>query len=310
MVKNMDIREKSLNEIYGWEPIKPEPDTYVLRTAARALRLPLKDLSAEEIRLLVSQKTGLEYVLPRAVEILRKNPMTRTCYYAGDLLDACKRLTFSDWAANSAELRAFREIAAQAEPRTLTGFETPCGTLTLTDADGEKLPFQVQQLMWDTAVSVYDNIAQKHIPLESQNQYQITVPADTLTFGTDYILRLSGDCKFSYGDSDECALASLASHKNATLSLGAQDFNDAEKDRQAVPMMRDGIQTGLQKPAEYDESKFREYVVFALDDWSGYRFHLIDKTCQKIIFRLAWAAHNLPNVSAEEYAAVTNWTIM
>ena len=50
MVKSMDIREKSLNEIYGWEPVKPELDSYVLRTAARALRLPLKDLSPEEIR--------------------------------------------------------------------------------------------------------------------------------------------------------------------------------------------------------------------------------------------------------------------
>lgn len=310
MVKSMDIREKSLNEIYGWEPVKPELDSYVLRTAARALRLPLKDLSPEEIRLLVSQKTGLAYILPLAVAILRKNPMTRTCYYEGDLLDACRRLKPSDWDADSTELRDFQDILKQAEPRTVTEFETPCGTLTLHDSDGTQLPFQVQQIMWDTAVSVYDDIVQKYIPLESPHQYTITVPAGGLTIGKDYILRLDGDCKYAYGDSDECAVANLVTGEKVTLSLGAQDLNDAEKDRQAVPLMRDGIRAGWQAPAQYDESKFREYVIFTLEDWSGYSFHLVDQTCPEIIFRLAWAEHNLPDVAASEYAAVTHWTIM
>ena len=309
-MKSMDIREKSLNEIYGWEPMHPESDTYVLRTAARALRIPLKDLSAEEVRLLVAQKTGLAYVLPLAVAILRKNPMTCTCYYEGDLLEACKRLAPSDWAANSSELREFQEIAAQAEPRTVTEFETPCGILTLTASEGEQLPFQVQQVMWDLQVSVYDDVAQEYVPLESPQQYTIRVQADALTPGKDYILRLDGDCKFAYGDSDECAVASLAATENVTLSLGAQDLNDAEKDRQAVPLMRGGVQTGLREPEQYDESKFREYVVFTLDDWSGYRFRLIDETCQEILFRLAWAEQNLPHVDAEQYAAVTQWTII
>ena len=71
----MDIRRKSLNEIYGLEPVEPELDSYVLRTAARAMRLPLKDLSAEEIRLLIGQKVGLRYLLPLAIEILQKNPL-------------------------------------------------------------------------------------------------------------------------------------------------------------------------------------------------------------------------------------------
>ena len=309
-MKPMELREKSLNEIYGWEPMQPASDTYVLRTAERAMRLPLKDLSPEEIRLLIGQKTGLAYLLPLAIAILRRNPMTQTALFPGDLLEVCKRLSPSDWGENPAEYRAFQEILQASSPKTVTAFETPCGLLTLTDANGERLPFQVQQMIWDLDVSVFDSITQKNVPLESPHQYTLTVPVHSLTMDSDYLLRLNGDCPCRYGDSDECAVASLVTGENVTLSLGAEDLNDAEKDRQAVPISENGVQIGLQAPAQYDERKFRNYVVFPLVDWSGYRFRLLDRDFSEIRFRLAWAEHSLPDVEPAEYSAVTNWTIM
>ena len=306
----MEILKKSLNEIYGWEPMEPESDTYVLRTAARALRLPLGDLSAEEIRLLIGQKTGLKYVLPLAVAILKKNPMIQTCYYPGDLLAVCKQLAPSDWNMNPAEQRAFQEIVKSAEPKQVTEFETPCGLLTLTDAEGGRLSFQVQQFIWDYSVTIYDNLAQEEVQFVSPHQYTITVPVSSLTIGKEYILRLNGDCKCTYGDSDECAVASLVNGNNVTLSLGAQDLNDAEKDRQAEPVVQNGVLTGFRQPSQYDESKFRSCLIFNLPDWSGYRFRLLDRTCPEILFRLAWAEHTLTDTEPDSYSFVTNWTII
>lgn len=97
MVNHMEKSDQSLNEIYGMQPFEPVPDTYVIRTAAQAMQKPLRALSAEEIRLLIGQRTGLRELLPLAVGILRENPWTQTCYYAGDLLEVCRRLHDADW---------------------------------------------------------------------------------------------------------------------------------------------------------------------------------------------------------------------
>ena len=309
MVKIMEIRNKSLNEIYGWEPMKPEQNTYVLRTAARAMQLPLKDLSPEEIRLLVTQKVGLRYVLPLAIEILKHNPMAKTCHYPGDLLEACKRLLPSDWKENSTELLHFQQIVQAAEPRKVMDFETPCGRLLLENAAGEQIPFLIAHEVWDFDNTVYDDIAQKTIPLETDYQYTVRIPASSLKIGETYIIRLCGDCTCRYGDSDEGAAANLVTAEHVTLSLGAEDLNDAEKNRQAVPLMRGGVRIGLQEPEQYDLSKFRGYIVFPLSDWSGFRFTLLDESCLYIRFRIAWIEHTIPYADPEKYYAVTNWTI-
>ena len=306
----MDIREKSLNEIYGWEPMKPELDTYVLRTAARAMRLPLEALSPEEIRLLIGQKVGLQYLLPLAIEILRKNPLKQASLFPGDLLAVCKRLEPDDWNANPAELRAFQDVLKAAEPKTVTEFATPCGVLRFRDDKGNILPFQIRQEIWEEDASVYDNIAGKWVPLDSQDQYTVCIPARDLTVGSEYEMRLYGDYNYTYGDSDECAVASLVTADDVTLSLGACDLNEDEKNRQAVPDFVDGERQGWHYPETFDMSKMSGYLLFALPDWSGYRFRLLDDTVSEIRFRLAWVPHNIEYAEPEDYAAVTNWTIM
>lgn len=306
----MDIREKSLNEIYGWEPMKPELDTYVLRTAARAMQLPLKDLSAEEIRLLIGQKVGLQYLLPLAIEILRKNPLKQASMFPGDLLAVCKRLEPDDWNANPAELRAFQDVLKAAEPKTVTEFATPCGVLRFRDDKGNILPFQIRQEIWDEDESVYDNIAKKWMPLNSQDQYTVCISAHELTVGSEYEMRLNGDYNYTYGDSDECAVASLVTADDVTLSLGACDLNEDEKNRQAVPVFVDAERRGWNYPETFDTSKMCGYLLFALPDWSGYRFRLLDYKVPEIRFRLAWVPHNIEYAEPDDYAAVTNWTIM
>lgn len=106
----VNLLSKSLNEIYGLSPQSPALDTYVIRTACAAMQKPLHMLTAEEIRLLIGQKTGLRELLPLAVGILREEPWIQTCYYAGDLLEQCRRLDAQDWHECPAAYTAFQEI--------------------------------------------------------------------------------------------------------------------------------------------------------------------------------------------------------
>lgn len=76
---------------------------------------------------------------------------------------------------------------------TAKEFATPCGTLRLTDADGNALSFRIAQDILPYKASVYDIIASEW-----------------------------------------------------------------------VPVIRGGVQVGMQLPAQYDESKFRSYVLFPL----------------------------------------------
>lgn len=102
--------DKSLEELENSYWKDSGFDSYVVRTVQAARKKPLSELSNEEIRVLVSQKVGLKYVLPIAVEILKRNPLTEASLYEGDLLECVLRLSSSDWSDNPEELREFRSI--------------------------------------------------------------------------------------------------------------------------------------------------------------------------------------------------------
>lgn len=104
------MMNKSIEELENsyWED--SDFDSYVVRTVQTARKKPLSELTDEEIRVLVSQKVGLKYVLPMAVAILKRNPLTEASLYEGDLLECMLRLSSSDWSNNPEDYREFREI--------------------------------------------------------------------------------------------------------------------------------------------------------------------------------------------------------
>lgn len=104
-------------------------------------------------------------------------------------------------------------------------------------------------------MAVYDIIADESAPLDSQNQYTITIPVGGLTADREYTIRLYSDAHCRYGDSDERAIASLVTAGNVTLSIGAQYLNEDEKLNQAVPAIADGSDIGRQMPMQCDISK-------------------------------------------------------
>ena len=189
-------------------------------------------------------------------------------------------------------------------------FETPCGILRLTASDGSTVPFQIQQDIWEREITAFDEFQQEYIRLDTAQQYTVRIDAFSLKRHAEYVFRIDGAYPFSYGDSDECALANLCSTGSVTLSLGAADLNDAEKCRQAVPVMRGGVRIGLREPEQYDISKFSGYALFPLADQTGFRLTVLDDTVREIPFRLAWIPHTAEGADQAAYAAVTELTIM
>jgi len=77
---------KSLTELEGKDWGEPGLDSYLLQTCYNLRYKPLKYFEIEELRLMVDQDVGLQYLLPIALEKLEADPLVRGKQFKGDLL--------------------------------------------------------------------------------------------------------------------------------------------------------------------------------------------------------------------------------
>ena len=88
---------KSLEQLEGdiWPPC--EFDSPVILESHKARKIPVQELSLEQLRLLVSQHLSLHILVPLAQDILWQNPMVQAKHYNGDLLCAVASLPDPFW---------------------------------------------------------------------------------------------------------------------------------------------------------------------------------------------------------------------
>ncbi|WP_157107252.1 contact-dependent growth inhibition system immunity protein [Nocardia grenadensis] len=80
---------RSLSQIDGQAWPAPDANATRLMKTVHALRdVPLPDLTVEDIRILLSQREGVDVLTPVALDILGANPLTEGDFYPGDLLTA------------------------------------------------------------------------------------------------------------------------------------------------------------------------------------------------------------------------------
>ncbi|MEU6558075.1 contact-dependent growth inhibition system immunity protein [Nocardia nova] len=71
----------------------PPADATRLATSVHALRKkPLRELGPEDLRLLISQRVGLPWLVPRALDPLARNPLAAGDFDPGDLLTTTLRI--------------------------------------------------------------------------------------------------------------------------------------------------------------------------------------------------------------------------
>lgn len=95
------MTDKSLQQVQGDRRPAPGADaTRLVRAVAAARRIPLSELTTEQLRLLLGQREGLAWVVPAAVAALRSDPLAEGDCYPGDVLAGLLGLPAEYWAAH------------------------------------------------------------------------------------------------------------------------------------------------------------------------------------------------------------------
>jgi hypothetical protein len=84
--------------------------TDLVEKCYRYRKISIAELTDEQIRLLISQKIGIEYLIGIALEKLERNILTECDFYEGDLLVAVSKLPTEFWNKNQTEFLNFKNL--------------------------------------------------------------------------------------------------------------------------------------------------------------------------------------------------------
>ncbi len=109
----MDL-SKSIEELENKVLGKPDFDSHLVVECYRLCKVPLSELTVENLRMLIGQQIGLIYLVPLALEILVKDPFVEGDFYKGDLLKNVSELPSEFWVNNPVLNNEFTGIAKEA----------------------------------------------------------------------------------------------------------------------------------------------------------------------------------------------------
>src|SRR3954447_11478168 len=105
------IADQTLDELEGVEWGPPPYDSGLVINVHRLRRVPLKQYRLEDLRLMIGQKVGVNYLVPRALDHLEAHPLASGDLYPGDVLASVARLPDSFWSTHRHLIpRAIRAI--------------------------------------------------------------------------------------------------------------------------------------------------------------------------------------------------------
>ena len=90
-------RSKSIEQLERNIWSEPDVKTSLIVKCHQLRKIPIKDLSIEDLRILIGQQIGLKFILPVALEIVEENPFVGGDMYAGDLLFAIGSIDKEFW---------------------------------------------------------------------------------------------------------------------------------------------------------------------------------------------------------------------
>lgn len=91
---------KSLEELEQNKWKDSDSPTSLVEKCHQYRKIFLKNLTIEQMRLLIRQNIGLKYLIPKAIEILKTNILAEGELYSGDLLSAVLTSDETFWANN------------------------------------------------------------------------------------------------------------------------------------------------------------------------------------------------------------------
>jgi contact-dependent growth inhibition (CDI) system CdiI-like immunity protein len=108
----IDDEYRTLEELDGenWGPPETAPTGMVAR-CLRLRRTPLHLLSHSDLRLLISQKIGLKYTVPKGLKLISQDALIEVDFYPGDLLCALLQIDKNYWSEKTEELKWLMSVA-------------------------------------------------------------------------------------------------------------------------------------------------------------------------------------------------------
>jgi hypothetical protein len=106
---NFDLN-KSLDELEGLSFNESEVQSNLIIKCQSLRKTKLKDYTIGDLRLMIGQQIGLEYLVPLALETLAINPFVEGDLYNGDLLEKVLRIDKQFWNQNEDLLFELNEI--------------------------------------------------------------------------------------------------------------------------------------------------------------------------------------------------------
>lgn len=96
----MSTLNKTLKELEIHDLNNSDIESNLVKECKRLINVPLKDLTIENLRLLIGQKLGLKHLIPIALNHLEVNPLTEGMMYKGDLLANVALIDQHFWKSN------------------------------------------------------------------------------------------------------------------------------------------------------------------------------------------------------------------
>ena len=88
---------KSLSQLLGPLTRDTTDSSALVKTCLALYEKPLKDFTVEDLRVMIGQEIGLEFLIPLAIEVLEENPFVSGDYYPGDLLSMVMKVEPGFW---------------------------------------------------------------------------------------------------------------------------------------------------------------------------------------------------------------------
>ncbi len=107
-------RTKTLQELEGKDWGEPNFASHLVTECHRLRRVPLCELTTEDLRIMIGQQIGLEYLIPLAIERLRDDPLAEGDFCPGDLLQNVLRADSRFLVDHLDYRRAIADIVARA----------------------------------------------------------------------------------------------------------------------------------------------------------------------------------------------------
>ena len=103
---------KSLSQLLGALTTDTTGSSALVTTGLTLYEKPLKDFTVENLRVMIGQSIGLEFLIPLAIEVLEQNPFAEGDYYPGDLLSMVMQVEPNFWRTHQDLYWSVSEIVA------------------------------------------------------------------------------------------------------------------------------------------------------------------------------------------------------